>query len=75
MSDAVPYEHLFAALKNDAAVAQSYEAMLSSLHLLHPTRPLQSLLMTSTQPREGKTEIKQTAPFAPIHLRDRLRVA
>lgn len=44
-------------LESNAALTQSYEALMSSLRLLNGTRPLRTVLFTSAQPEEGKTTV------------------
>jgi len=44
-------------LRSSSEMAQSYEALLSNLHLLNSTEPLKILLVTSAQPGEGKTTV------------------
>jgi capsular exopolysaccharide synthesis family protein len=51
------YEDFLQFLNSHPGIAQSYETLLSSLHLLNSTRPLQALLVTSAQPGEGKTTV------------------
>jgi capsular exopolysaccharide synthesis family protein len=55
--DQIVYEDFLHILTTSPEVAQSYETLLSSLHLLNSTRPLRTLLVTSTQPEEGKTTV------------------
>lgn len=51
------YEDFLRILTSSTDTAQSYQTLLSSLHLLNSTRPLKSILITSTQPEEGKTTV------------------
>ena len=51
------YEDFLEALNSRPEMARSYESLMSNLHLLHSTRPLTTILVTSTQPDEGKTTI------------------
>ncbi len=51
------YDDVLQRLTSDQEVAHSYETLLSSLHLLNSSRPLRSILVTSTQPEEGKTTV------------------
>ncbi len=44
-------------LESNAALSQSYEALMSSLRLLNGVRPLKTLLLTSARPEEGKTTV------------------
>lgn len=58
------YEGLLQLLKSSPEMAQSYETLLSSLQLLNSTRPFRTLLVTSTQPEEGKTTVTLTLALA-----------
>lgn len=51
------YRGLLQLLDSNAALTQSYQALMSSLRLLNNTRPLKTLLFTSAQPEEGKTTV------------------
>lgn len=53
----VEYDDFLQLLNSHSDVAQSFETLLSSLNLLDPTRPLKTILVTSTQPEEGKTTV------------------
>jgi capsular exopolysaccharide synthesis family protein len=44
-------------LNSNPEMGQSYETLLSSLHLLNTPQPLKTILVTSTQPEEGKTTV------------------
>lgn len=51
------YEDYLRFLTSNPEVAESYETLLNNLHLLNSTRPLNTMLLTSTQPEEGKTTV------------------
>jgi protein-tyrosine kinase len=51
------FRNFLKVLSSSSEIAQSYEALLSNLHLLNSTQPLKILLVTSAQPGEGKTTV------------------
>jgi len=51
------YERFWSLLNTDPSVGQSYETLLSSLHLLDATETVRTILVTSARPEEGKTTI------------------
>ena len=51
------YKELLRVLREGREATQSYEALATSLHLLESERPFKSVLVTSTQPQEGKTTV------------------
>ena len=51
------YEGFLQLLEANQGVRQSYETLLSNLHLLNSTRPIKTVLVTSSQPEEGKTTV------------------
>ena len=57
------YEDILQLLNTSSETAQSYETLLSSLHLLNSTRPLKTILVTSAQPEEGKTTVSINLAF------------
>lgn len=50
-------ENFLHVLTSDDDVARSYQALLTSLHVIGATRPLRTLLVTSIRPQEGKTTV------------------
>lgn len=48
---------LLRALTSDLELAEAYETLLSGLELVAAAQPLKTLLVTSTQPDEGKTTV------------------
>jgi capsular exopolysaccharide synthesis family protein len=57
MSRTVGDTDILRRLESNAAVSQSYEALMSSLRLRNGVRPLTTLLVTSARPEEGKTTV------------------
>ena len=51
------YRDFLRLLASAPEIAQSYETLLTSLELLSSGRPLKSLLVTGTQPEDGKTTV------------------
>jgi capsular exopolysaccharide synthesis family protein len=51
------YRELLRVLDSSPELRQSYETLLSSLRLRNGAKPLRTLLLTSAQPREGKTTL------------------
>lgn len=58
------YEDLLQLLKASTETAQSYETLWTRVHLLNSTHPLKTLMITSTQPEEGKTTITASLGIA-----------
>jgi capsular exopolysaccharide synthesis family protein len=51
------YEDFLHLLSSNTEMAHAYETLISGLHHCHRAAPLKTLLLTSTQPEEGKTTI------------------
>ena len=51
------HTHVLGLIESSPALRQSYEALVSSLRLQNGVRPLNSLLISSAQPEEGKTTV------------------
>lgn len=51
-------------LKSNAEIAQSYDTLLSSLYVMNSTRHIKTIMVTSTQPGEGKTTVVVTMALA-----------
>jgi capsular exopolysaccharide synthesis family protein len=51
------YEDLLRVLVEAPEVAHAYEGLLTSLHVQGSQRPVKGVLITSTQPQEGKTTV------------------
>lgn len=49
------HKNYLESLNSSPEMTQSFETLVSSLHLLSQSRPLRTVLVTSTQPGEGKT--------------------
>lgn len=58
------YADILRLLKSNSEFAQSYEALLSNLQLLDVSRPCGTILVTSTQPEEGKTTVTVSLALA-----------
>ena len=56
-NSSLAYEGLLQLLKSSPETAQSYETLWTRLHLLNSSKPLTTLMITSTQPEEGKTTV------------------
>jgi tyrosine-protein kinase Etk/Wzc len=51
------YSEFLRDLTSSPEIIHAYNTLLSSLHLLNPTRQLKTLLVTSSRPEEGKTTV------------------
>jgi capsular exopolysaccharide synthesis family protein len=51
------YEAFLHLLSSNTEMAHAYETLISGLHHYHRATPLKTLLLTSTQPEEGKTTV------------------
>ena len=60
----VSADELLHALETRPELAQAYQTLITRLYLLHPSRPLKSMLLTSSQPYEGKTTVTVNLGFA-----------
>jgi capsular exopolysaccharide synthesis family protein len=57
------HEKFLQLLTSNAEVAHSCDTLLSSLHLLNSTGSLKTIMVTSTQPEEGKTTVIVSLAF------------
>ena len=51
------YDNFLHLLSSNTEMALAYESLISSLHHHHRAGPLKTLLLTSSQPEEGKTTV------------------
>src|SRR5437773_11840260 len=51
------YEDFLHLLSSNTETAHAYETLISGLYYHHRVGPLKTLLLTSTQPEEGKTTV------------------
>lgn len=50
-------KRLLESLDRSRDAIQAYETLMTSLHVFHTTQPLKTILVTSSQPGEGKTTV------------------